>query len=112
MFHAITNLASPSYSSLNLTLALIYLLESQATLVPIACICVRSNYFSLNLPIGLGYSISIFFFGQLVFIMKDEACLIAPRYEQKLLSLLGVSALGLPDNWFLVVGLVAHRFNA
>ena len=78
-------------------------------MVPIACICVRSNYFSLNLPIGLGYSISIFF-GQLVSIMKDEACLIAPRHEEKLLSPLGVSALGLPDNWFSVVGLVARRF--
>ncbi len=44
--------------------------------------------------------------------MKDEACLIAPRHEQKLLSLLGVSALGLPDNWVLVAGLVARRFNA
>ena len=42
--------------------------------------------------------------------MKDEACLIAPRHEEKLLSPLGVSALGLPDNWFSVVGLVARRF--
>jgi hypothetical protein len=41
---------------------------------------------------------------------RNNALWFAPGHEYKLLSLLGMNALGLPGNWFWRVGLVVRSF--